>query len=128
MLDTWEMGHLSTLEDGQNFQGALRKRVGQWHLHARRTLLGSHRFSYIREKLASRLRRLKADSTRRALALGYAVCRATGLPLPRSLNRPEDINRFVSRHYKPRPYPGRITLFRAEMGIEATDIRYDYAL
>jgi acyl transferase domain-containing protein/thioesterase domain-containing protein/acyl carrier protein len=128
MLDTWEKGYLSRLERELTFRQALEKQAERWSLHARAALFGSRRLSYIGQKLFARARWLRIDLKSRALGLVYAAFRATGLRLPRILDRPEDINGFVYGRYKPRPYPGRVVQFRAEKGVAAIDSRYGYAL
>jgi acyl transferase domain-containing protein/thioesterase domain-containing protein/acyl carrier protein len=43
----------------------------------------------------------------------YRLFHAIGRPVPQTVGGIEDINAFAGAHYKPKPYPGVLTLFRS---------------
>jgi amino acid adenylation domain-containing protein len=44
----------------------------------------------------------------------YAFCQRFGLPLPRPLRHNPEVFLFAGRRYRPKPYPGRLSLFKAK--------------
>lgn len=59
------------------------------------------RFQYLRDQFR-----------RRATNRIYAIFVKLGWSLPQSIGSIQDINAFAARQYRPRPYPGHLTVFR----------------
>ncbi len=103
LLDT--LRHVSFSLDSHGEAGsssAVVRKARRLSDHLRRLTAGPNRGEYLRQKL-----------TARVLRTVYTVCAAGGLEVPRSLLSAFDINWFAAVNYKPLPYAGRITLFRA---------------
>ncbi len=60
-------------------------------------------FSYMKQKIESRLLRML-----------YSVTSRFGISPPNSLHFPYHVNWFAAVNYQPKPYPGRLTLFKAK--------------
>jgi thioesterase domain-containing protein len=123
MMDTWQTGHLRSLNGQQKVRQRVAKQVELRILHAR-TMLASRDPGVLRNKLEVRVWRMLNDLTGLVLRSAYSVCGALSLAVPKCLQRAEDINWFAIARYSVRPYPGTITLFRADQGIGAVDDRY----
>src|SRR5262249_21415534 len=91
---------------------------------ARRTFDRSRGMTYLRELVVRRIQ----DRIGRGRQRLYAMLANRGRPIPKYLERPHDVNWFAANRYRPRPYPGTITLFRASMADAAIDELYGYHL
>jgi thioesterase domain-containing protein len=94
-LDAWEwhsrsQQKLSTQEKLQRYKARIAKIV-----------LGPQRWGY----LAERLRRRRSK-------IIYSVYAALNRQVPQSVGDIQDINAFAAANYRPKPYAGRLTLFR----------------
>jgi acyl transferase domain-containing protein/thioesterase domain-containing protein/acyl carrier protein len=116
LLDTWERGYALRFLRTRSQQSRRDSSI----VHSRRRQL-----LYFKTAVVTWIRQRTNELPKRALDLIYGLFRASNLPLPRILNRPLDVNRFVYERYRPRPYPGRIVLFRANDDVLS---RNDYAL
>src|SRR5208337_4701997 len=123
MLDTWQTGHLRSLEGQQGVRQRFIGRVELRILHAK-SMFGSRDPSSLKHKLHERISRFWNDLTGLGVRTLYGLCGATGVGVPKYLQRAQDINWYAVARYAARRYPGRITLFRAEEGIGAVDVRY----
>jgi thioesterase domain-containing protein len=123
MLDTWQTGHLRSLEGQQGIRQKLISRVELRILHAK-SLFGSGDPLALKDRLRERILRFWNDLTGLGLRTLYSACGAAGFGVPQFLQRAQDINWYAVARYTARRYPGSITLFRAEEGIGAVDARY----
>lgn len=74
---------------------------------------GPERLAYICERLRIAVGHYQRVWRNRAWELAHEYLKATGRPLPRTLYRVNDANYSAIKRYRPRPYPGRLTLFRS---------------
>ena len=123
MLDTWQTGHIKSLDEQRSPPKRLLRQVELRILHAK-SMLASRDPSTLRSKLQERTVRFWNNLTGLGLRTIYATFGAFGLAVPRGLQRAQDVNWFAVSKYTARQYPGRLTLFRAEEGIGAVDDRY----
>ena len=104
MLDTWQPGHLRQVQVAA--QSRIKRSWKRLHL----VRLNTKKLSLL--QLAGYLvGRLKGRLLR--LAFGH-LARAGAVSLPESMRQVRDINLTAAARYVVRPYPGKITLFRAE--------------
>lgn len=105
LFDTGRPGHSRSLAPGLqlvNYARRARYHVGQ-------LLWGPDRRDYLARKYRTAKRRIR-ESTWRLLYLSY---KASGRELPRILQQLRAAHRAALRAYRPRPFPGRVTLFLA---------------
>ena len=86
--------------------GTLQRRI---LFNLKQVLLGRKRLAFWREKGRSLSRRARRHLWR----LAYAFMMRQGRSLPRALWNIAQANALAAQNYSPRPYPGRLTLFRA---------------
>lgn len=104
MLDTWQPGHLRKVElASQPRSKRIVKRLHRVRLHTRKLSL-LQLIGYLGGRLKGRFLRV---------AFGH-LARGGAVSLPESMRQVRDINLMAAARYVVRPYPGSITLFRAE--------------
>ena len=123
MLDTWQTGYMKSLDSQLKVRHRLLKQAELRILHAR-SMFGSLDPEVLKNNLEERVLRVWNDLTGLLLRSAYFAWGALGLAVPKCLQRAQDINWFAIARYSARPYPGTITLFRADQGIGAMDDRY----
>jgi acyl transferase domain-containing protein/thioesterase domain-containing protein len=123
MLDTWQTGHLRSLDEQQTPQGRMFRRAKSRLRHAKE-ILASRDPSNLKHEIRDRSLRFWDDLVGFGLRTAYSICGLLGCSVPRSWQRPQDVNWYALTRYTARQYPGRITLFRAEEGIGSVDSRY----
>ena len=101
MLDNLRMGPRTNVENAAPSKD-IPPRGGSLAAYHVRQLLSSRGLWYAKEKLVAR-----------GLRTIYTVLRARRRPIPRFLQRTDDINWFAAVNYVPQPYPGKVTLFPA---------------
>jgi thioesterase domain-containing protein len=101
MLDNLKMGSGSGSEDPVERENAVGRRRELVARHLKRTL-SPQGYRYAKEKIAAR-----------GLRIIYTILFSRGKPVPRFLQRAEDINWFAAVNYVPRSYAGSVTLFQA---------------
>jgi thioesterase domain-containing protein len=102
MLDQLRMGSpRNGPGDPAPFESALRRRWNLAAYHIQR-VLSPQGLRYAKDKLVAR-----------SLRIIYTFLCAHGRPIPRFLQRAEDINWFAAVNYVPPLFPGRVTLFQA---------------
>jgi len=77
--------------------------------HGKNLLLGSERSSYIRSKSRTLRRRIRS----RIWQMIYSSYRGRSKPLPRVLQDVREAGYLANKQYVPKPYGGKVTLFRA---------------
>lgn len=104
MLDTWQPGHLKRVEiAGQSKFKMVLKRLHLVRLNTQKLTLWQL-MGYLFGRLKGRFLRV---------AVGR-LARSGAVSLPESMRQVRDINLTAAARYVVKPYPGRITLFRAE--------------
>jgi len=98
MLDTREWSYMEKI--GQSF--SMGRRYNAYRQRLKNLLAGEDKFDGIRQFIAGR----SAKWT-------YQIFKAVGRPVPQSIGTIEDINAFAAANYKPKPYPGKLTIFRS---------------
>jgi len=115
MFDTYQQSYPRTPHSPPWARDRLAGWARKLLFHSRHLLRGPDRFGPVRRRWTS-LR----------FYLAYLWYQRTGRPLPHTLGLIEEVNRRAGLVYSPRPYPGRITLFRASR--RSDDGVYDYTL
>jgi acyl transferase domain-containing protein/thioesterase domain-containing protein len=123
MLDTWQPRHLRSLNVTESSSRRLVREIELRILRAK-SIVASRDPLAIRNKLGERALQFVNDSTSLGTRIIYSACGALGFPVPKLLQRAQDVNWFALARYTARQYPGRIVLFRAEKGVGALDDRY----
>jgi thioesterase domain-containing protein len=98
------LGMLDNLQMGAHARQA-RKRSGMARVSR---LISVHGLLYAKEKVVTR-----------GIKAIYTILHHLRRPIPRFLQRPDDINWFAALHYAPPFYPGRVTLFQAHSSMNA---------
>ena len=105
MLDTWQPGYMRQVRTRKFWPQRSLDRI-------RLVLLNTQKLS-LRQTVRYTLGRLKG----RVLRVVYGrLGGSKGVSLPGSMRRVRDINLMAGARYTVRPYPGRVTLFRANDG------------
>jgi thioesterase domain-containing protein len=103
MIDSCEMSYLKR----QAKFHSPGKRAGHLYLRLKTRIREAFErpdtFSYMREKIESRLLRIL-----------YSVSSRFSIPIPKSVHLPYHVNWFAAVNYLPKPYQGPITLFKAK--------------
>ena len=107
MFDTFAHSHLASLSRGEFRRFRVKSAVERLKHHTENLLLRRGRIVYVRSKTRTLLRRLRT----RLWGLRMKAFTRLGRQLPASLKKVEEYNMLAIRKYRPRPYPGRITLF-----------------
>lgn len=124
MVDTFLMNGTEAKGTRRNLIQTAKRKAQALNFHARSVIRGSSRLSHIRDQISVKI----DDVIARARGIIYATLTAWGRPIPKFLERAYDVNLFAARRYQARPYPGRITLFRASSAQDSVDERYGYEL
>jgi amino acid adenylation domain-containing protein len=112
MVDTLILNCVEGHDSRQSMIGTLKKMALALNSQARRVLRGPDRLDYIRDELSIK----KGDLTARIRALVYKILTAGERALPKVLEQAYAVNWFAASRYRPRQYPGCVTLFRATSG------------
>ena len=107
MFDTFAHSHLRSLSGSELRRFKLESGVERLKYHSGNLLFGQGRIDYVRRKSKTLVRRLRT----RLWRIRQKPFTRMGIPLPRSFQRVEEYNMLAIVKYRPRPYPGRITLF-----------------
>jgi len=107
MFDTFAHSHLRSLSGSEFRRFKLESTVERLRYHSGNLLFRPGRIDYVRRKSKTLIRRLRT----RLWRIRQKPFTRMGIPLPRSLQRVEEYNMQAIVNYRPRPYPGRITLF-----------------
>ena len=78
-------------------------------LHGQKLLFGSERRSYLRSKSRTLRRRIRS----RIWQAIYGLYRGRSTPLPRVLQDVREAGYLANKEYVPKPFGGKVTLFRA---------------
>jgi thioesterase domain-containing protein/aryl carrier-like protein len=108
MLDSSRVGRAKAVRGGRGVRRRLKRVAYLARFHLGRLAFGPKRIAYVREELVTRVTQFL-----------YAALTGAGLRLPKSLEDGEQVNLFAATRYRPSPYSGRITLFRAVKGLGA---------
>lgn len=102
MIDSTEMTYLRRTSNASSPD----KRASDFYQRVRRRLTEAieraDTIAYLQEKIYSR-----------SLRFLYRVASKLRVPLPSSLHKPFHVNWFAAVNYHPRPYPGKVILFKA---------------
>jgi amino acid adenylation domain-containing protein len=112
LFDTFAPGYYNSVATRSSRSRVLRlyRRI-EHHLGSLMMLDPSERIAYVRQKLRkAKVLKWWRRSKRTAWASLYE---AVGHPVSKSLPETQDSLRKAAKKYKPRPYPGIVTLFRA---------------
>jgi acyl transferase domain-containing protein/thioesterase domain-containing protein/NAD(P)-dependent dehydrogenase (short-subunit alcohol dehydrogenase family)/acyl carrier protein len=121
MLDTREAGLVRDIKQVES----RRAKLARWGLRAQRELRhavkGPGRIAHFAQVVADRFNYQLIPRLMREIHLRFA---RAGRRLPWFLLNDHHINEFAAGEYRPRPYAGKITLFRAARGIASADERF----
>lgn len=98
LLDTIEWHYLVKLQ----MTAPVTSRYTAYKAHLESLFEGKNRFQELKQLLAKRFSRVI-----------YRIFRAIGRPLPQNVGTIADINAFAAGNYHPRPYPGKLAIFRS---------------
>jgi thioesterase domain-containing protein/acyl carrier protein len=90
-------------------------------LHGQRLLFGSERRSYLRSKSRTLRRRIRS----RIWQAIYGLYRDRSKPLPRVLQDVREAGYLANKEYVPKPFGGKVTLFRAGLRSEGEPGSHD---
>lgn len=116
LFDTYAPGYPKMLPGKSKFS----IKLSQWgqrvehHLETLRILEANQRWDYIVAKARKGRNQFRRTikNTRKGLARG--VLKKIGRPLPEALKETQNAIIVASRSYRPRPYSGKVTIFRAD--------------
>jgi len=121
MLDTREAGLVRDIKQVESG----RQKIARWGMRLLRELrhaaVGPRRIAYFSKLVADRYNYHLIPRLTRAIHLRFV---RAGRRLPWFLLNDHHINEFAAAEYRPRPYAGKITLFRAARGIASADDRF----
>jgi hypothetical protein len=124
MLDTFLMNGVRASAQQRTLVERLTRKAASFGRHIGRVVFGPQRRAYLREDVAERLDAIIGQG----LQFIYGVLKARGLSIPKFLHRAKDVNWFAALRYEARPYPGRVTLFRATTPLSFIDMPSDREL
>ena len=102
MLDTWQPGFIDGGQAGRQGIAAFKDRIETVRMNTQK-LSATETVTYLAHRLGGRVLRLL-----------YRKLGSRGaISLPDSMRRVRDINLMAGANYKVKPYPGKVTLFRA---------------
>ncbi len=108
---------LLALLDTYSSVGRRRAGLGDWIAHHRTRLEGMPATGlpgYLGLRVKNLGEMLGMGLFVKSFALAWRTFESLGRPVPRFLRRPVLANHMILRDYRPRPYDGEVTLFRAE--------------
>ncbi|MDH3242747.1 MAG: non-ribosomal peptide synthetase, partial [Alphaproteobacteria bacterium] len=112
-----EVAFLALLDSYSN-SGQRRVGMGSWFAQHRARLkeLPAPKLpSYLWLRAANLAGMITTSLFVRSFATGWRFFQTRGKPIPRILRRPVLANHMILRDYRPRPYEGDVTLFKAEL-------------
>ncbi len=122
LFDTFGRGSLGSLPK----MTVLRHRLKNYRIriafHMRNLLYQSERRTYIRKKSRTLMRRIRS----RIWQIIFKSYQRMARPLPRALRNVREAGYLASKEYRPKIYPGRVTLFRA--GVRSIAGAADYEM
>jgi acyl transferase domain-containing protein/thioesterase domain-containing protein/acyl carrier protein len=124
MLDTFLMNGVRASAQQRTLVERLTRKAASFGRHIGRVVFGPQRRAYLREDVAERLDAIIGQG----LQFIYGVLKARRLSIPKFLHRAKDVNWFAALRYEARPYPGRVTLFRATTPLSFIDMPSDREL
>lgn len=98
MFDTIEWHYLDKID--KSLQPGERFEVFREHLQT--VVFSKNRIPYLTKLITAKFQNIK-----------YRLFNALGRPLPQKVAALEEVNFYAGAGYSPRPYPGRLTLFRS---------------
>lgn len=123
LLDTGQQNSLEGKELPKPEQSTLARIAGRVPRHIKKVMFGPNRRDYAKSRLALFHQHIIEPKLKGPF---YRAYMALGLPLPKSADALGYVNPEAGRRYVPRPFPGRVTLFRAK---ERPDVDpYDFHL
>jgi acyl transferase domain-containing protein/thioesterase domain-containing protein len=124
MVDTFLMNEVRAAGLKRSVYARLKRRAAGLGRHTRRFVFGPGRRAYLREDLGQRFHEIVGEF-RQSI---YAFLDARGRPIPKFLERAQDVNWFAALRYEALPYSGSITLFRAATAEGFADLSHDREL
>ncbi|MHB8383560.1 MAG: type I polyketide synthase [Candidatus Binataceae bacterium] len=124
MIDTFLMNEVRVAEMTRTLCARVKRRATGLLKHVRRVVVGPRRLAYLKGDVVQRASEIIGEGRQ----LIYAFLSARGRPIPKFLERAQDVNWFAALRYEALPYPGRITLFRAATVEGFADLPHDREL
>jgi acyl transferase domain-containing protein/thioesterase domain-containing protein len=124
MLDTFLMNGVRASAQKRTLMARLTRKASSLGRHVGRMVFGPDRRGYLQEDLAERLDAIIGQGRQ----FIYGVLKARGRAIPKFLHRAKDVNWFAALRYEAKPFPGRVTLFRATIPLRFIDMPTDLEL